>query len=93
MNKIYIFTNETGTFVCFNEFNDETSFEEFISFIEQKLGIVLGETILGPYSVIRKSNYKGNDLTVIYQDDTGCCIRLDKEKDFLVKEIVEKCYC
>lgn len=90
MKPIYCFSNQNGMFVCFNTFQEEDQFEEFLLFIKEKLLFVVNNTQQGPYSIIGKCEYNKNEFTVMFHEDTGCCIRVENEQQVLFDEILEK---
>jgi hypothetical protein len=92
MEKTYQFESKNGLFICFNDFQSENSFNEFKNFICKKLATKETSVEYAPYSVIAETNYKGHSITLMFHEDTGCCIRLDKGKNMLANDILGVCF-
>lgn len=92
MKKTYSFKNENGTFVCFLDYEEEQSFEIFLPFICEKLGITVPNITVAPYSLIAEFNYADTSLIASYNSDAGCYLRIPSESNLSPDSITEICY-
>ena len=79
MNNIYQFQNETGAFVCFNTFKYEEDLPDFLVFLTNGLNVQLDEPKTGPYSTTCQFVYNGIPIVAMYDCNTGCCLRVEKD--------------
>lgn len=90
MEKFYRFENQTGAFICFNEFQSESDFGAFSELVKKSLGIDIVAIIEGPYSITAKGSYNGVEICLMFHEDTGCCIRVDLEHSIVCEEIIKR---
>lgn len=71
--------DETFSYVCLNEFTNWDDYEQLIDLMDTIPGISFrGELIEGPYSRYRDFDYDGIQLTLMYHNEIGNCIRINK---------------
>ena len=89
MKKTYCFTNENGIFICFNQFESEDDFYEFIDFLKLRLGFSIENIKQSPYSITGDGNFNGTRITLMYDGFAGCCLRLELNQQALTDNLVD----
>lgn len=90
MNPIYRFQNETGAFICFNRFPNEEDLSDFLTYLQNGLNIQLDQPRTGPYSTTCQFAYKGVSVVAMYDQNTGCCLRVEKEDMGLLDTLLQQ---
>lgn len=92
MKKTYLFSNNNGTFVCFNDYENEDDFDEFLSFVCGKIHVAIPPKVQHPYSMTAELVFSGVPVIAMFHSDAGCCLRFDSVNQSLANEIVGICY-
>jgi hypothetical protein len=92
LKKTYLFQTVNGIFVCFNEFYSGDMFDAFLEFLRKKLAVNISESTRGPYSSLVDFSFGAIDVTAMFHDDTGCCVRVSDRDLNAARQIVAMCY-
>ena len=89
MEKFYKFENNNGIYVCFNEYQYEEDYPEFLELISKKMNIELPSSWQGPYSIYSEFEYAGHTFVAMFDGYTGCCllIRTAPDAGIIAEEI------
>lgn len=68
------FANDHGVYLCFNEFQYEENFPQFLSELSKQLNVSEPDSKQGPYSITAELEYCGESLIVMFHENTGCCV-------------------
>lgn len=90
-DKIIQLEKPNGIFIVFGEYDSEEMFGDFLEFIHQKLGAVIGLVNQHVYLNSAAITFPFGEATAICQGGIGCAIRVDPEKGHVVQNIVEIC--
>jgi hypothetical protein len=77
--KVCIIEDDTFSYVCLNRFTNWDDFEKLIDVMEKVPGVSFkGELLEGPYSKYIDFWYESTQLTLMYHNEIGNCIRISK---------------
>lgn len=81
-----------GIFIIFNDYESEDDFKDFVNFVVFKLNVVAPEFVEYPYSQAAVIDLPGGEITAMFHDDTGCCVRVAPDEQALADFVVRACY-
>lgn len=83
-----------GIFVIFNDYEFEDDFSSFLDFLSKKLKVTLTKPTQYPYSLAVEIAQPEGEMTAMFHDDTGCCVRIapGEQALALADHIVHVCY-
>ncbi|MBB3981766.1 hypothetical protein GGR44_001425 [Sphingobium fontiphilum] len=81
-----------GIFIVFNDYEKDDDFQDFINFVVSKLDVDSPESVQFPYSQAAVIDLPGGEITAMFHDDTGCCVRVAPDEQALADLVVRACY-